>query len=121
MLFSEVLKDNKGFTRCFRSGNFCSCSYVTAYFTPNGTGENRVGISVSKKIGGAVERNRAKRIIRAAYRLSEDKFPIGWDIVFAARADIKDKKTGDIVRFFEKRLFGAMDKAFYKKKRPKEK
>ncbi len=108
MLFSEVMKDNKKFSACFRKGRFCACSFVTAYYLPNGTGENSVGISLSKKIGGAVERNRAKRIIRAAYRLSEQGFPIGYDIVFAARPAIDGLKTQDIEGFIAKRLLPDM-------------
>ena len=75
---------------------------VTAYFTQNGTAQSRVGISVSKKVGNAVARNRAKRIIRAAYRLHESSFPIGCDIVFVAREDINGKKEQDISAFIEK-------------------
>lgn len=110
MLFSAALKDKKGFQRCFRSGRYCSCSFVTAYYFQNGGAGNRVGISVSKKIGNAVKRNRAKRIIRAAYRLNEDKFPIGCDIVFAARPDINGRKMQDISHFIESRLIKDMNK-----------
>lgn len=115
MLFSIVLKDNKGFSRCFKSGRYSSCSYITAYYVSNNSPENKVGISVSKKVGNAVERNRAKRIIRAAYRLQEEKFPIGYDIVFVARPAITGRKMQDICSFFDKRLLGDMNKAFYEK------
>ncbi|SDA14548.1 ribonuclease P protein component [Ruminococcus sp. YE71] len=108
MLFSEVMKDNKKFNSCFRKGRFCACGFVTAYYLPNGTPANSVGISVSKKIGGAVERNRAKRIIRAAYRLNEQSFPIGYDIVFAARPAINGLKTQDIEGFVNNRLLPDM-------------
>lgn len=104
MLFSIIMKDRKSFIRCFRQGRYCSCPYVTAYFLPNQTAYNSVGFSVSKKIGCAVERNRAKRILRAAYRLCEEKIPIGYDIVFAARPEINGKKTQDISQFIERRL-----------------
>lgn len=112
MLFSAVMKDNKCFNRCYRKGRYCSCRFVTAYFLPNGTAVNRIGISVSKKIGGAVERNRAKRIIRAAYRLNEQSFPIGFDIVFAARPEINGLKTQDIEGFILRRLLPDMAAAF---------
>lgn len=95
--------------KCFRQGKFVSCNYITAYFIPNRTAYNRMGISVGKKNGCAVERNRIKRIIRAAYRLNEDKFPIGYDIVFAARKGINDKKSSDIERFINKKLLKKMN------------
>ncbi len=109
MLFSVVLKDSRAFSRCFKKGDWCACKYLTAYFLPNGEAFNRVGISVSKKIGGAVERNRAKRIIRAAYRRNETLFAIGYDIVFAARPAINGLKSTDIEEFFKKRLVKKMD------------
>lgn len=109
MLFTEVIKDNRIFLRCFKKGNFVSCDYITAYFIPNKSPFNRIGISVGKKQGKAVERNRIKRIIRAAYRLNEDRFPIGYDIVFSGRNDISTKKTQDIEFFINKRLLKKMN------------
>lgn len=109
MLFTDVLKDNRIFNKCFRKGNFSSCDFITVYFIPNKSSFNRIGISVSKKIGNAVVRNRAKRIIRAAYRLNEEKFPIGYDIVFVARKGIDLKKSSDIEKFINKRLLKKMN------------
>lgn len=59
---------------------------------------NRVGITVSKKLGGAVERNRAKRIIREGYRLAVSKTPVktGFLIVIVARAGILGAKTQNV-------------------------
>ncbi len=57
---------------------------------------NRVGISVSKKVGGAVVRNRAKRIIRAAYDPFKDKLKTGFLIVISARGAIVGKKSTDV-------------------------
>ncbi len=120
MLFTEILKDNKIFLRCFRKGNFVSCEYLTAYYMPNKSPYNRVGISVGKKQGNAVKRNRIKRIIRAAYRLNEDKFPIGYDIVFAGRNNIFEKKTQDIEFFINKRLLKKMNnQSFFEKQKRK--
>ncbi len=112
MLFSCALKDNKAFNRAFRSGRFCVSPFLTAYYLPNELGQNRVGISVSKKIGNAVCRNRAKRIIRAAYRLSEVGFPVGFDIIFAVRPAIVGLRSQDIEAFFSGRLIRHMNAAF---------
>ncbi|MBQ6676029.1 MAG: ribonuclease P protein component [Ruminococcus sp.] len=110
MLFTSVLKDSKGFTRAFKKGAFASNGVVSAHFVRNNTPYNRLGISVTKKVGGAVERNRAKRIIRAAYRLCEQEIPIGYDIVFSCRPEITDKKSGDIERFIRNRLVKEINK-----------
>ena len=56
------------------------------YARPNHTNGNRVGITVSKKLGHAVVRNRIRRRLREVYRLNEDKFQPGWDIVVVARS-----------------------------------
>ncbi len=59
---------------------------------------NRLGLSVSKKIGSAVERNRAKRIIRAAYDPLRDELRQGFLIVISAREAIGGKKSTDVAR-----------------------
>ncbi len=68
---------------------------------------NRFGISVSKKIGTAVKRNRAKRIIRAAYAPLEDKLRCGYLIVVSAKPEINGLKSTDVqneMRYAFKRL-----------------
>ena len=110
MLFTLRLKENKGFVKAFKKGAFVSSNMATVYFIPNNTPYNRLGISVSKKIGGAVERNRAKRIIRAAYRECEPCLPIGLDVVFVARAGINGKKSTDITHFINTRVVKQIEK-----------
>lgn len=114
MLYSYTIKDNKLFNRCFRKGRYCACKMLTAYYIPNDLPSNRIGISISKKVGNAVQRNRAKRIIRAAYRLRESDFPVGLDIVFAVRPGIDGCREQDVGRYFEKRLLPDMISAFDK-------
>lgn len=124
MLFTTVLKDNKAFRRCYKNGKYCVCPFVTAYYFPNGTPYNRIGITAGKKQGCAVERNRIKRIIRAGYRLSEKNLPLGYDIVFVGRNDIKLKKSTDIQGFICKRLVKDMNRnagSFRQKKTVKNK
>ena len=60
------------------------------YARKNRTGTNRVGITVSKKLGKAVVRNRVRRRIREAYRINEEQFQPGWDIVVVARSRAVD-------------------------------
>ena len=62
---------------------------------------NRLGISVSKKVGGAVVRNRAKRIIRAAYRTVSGELACGNLIVISARGAIVGQKSTDVCRELE--------------------
>ena len=109
MLFTEIIKDNKIFLRCFRSGKFVSCGFLTVYFIPNKLPVSRFGISVGKKQGGAVQRNRIKRIFRAGYRLCETELPIGYDLVFAARNDACEKSSDDVVKFIRRRVIPAIN------------
>ena len=91
--------------------------WIPGYFYPNGSPYNRLGITAGKKQGCAVTRNRIKRIVRAAYRLNEAEFPLGYDIVFVGRNDIGEKKTQDIERFIKKRLIREMNKPVPKNNR----
>lgn len=85
MKFSCSLKLNHIFQRLYRTSGVAS-SYLVLYARKNGTDTNRVGITVSKKLGHAVVRNRVRRRLREVYRLHEEKFQPGWDIVVVARS-----------------------------------
>ena len=84
MKFSHSLKLNHIFQRLYRTGGQAN-GYLVLYARKNRTDTNRVGITVSKKLGHAVVRNRVRRRLREVYRLNEDKFQSGWDIVVVAR------------------------------------
>ncbi len=64
--------------------------YLVMYVLQNGTERNRIGISVSKKVGNSIIRHRVKRLIKEAYRLHEDMFNSGLDIVVIARVSAKE-------------------------------
>ena len=85
MKFSKSIKLNHIFQRLYRTGGVAN-GYIVLYARKNGTDTNRVGITVSKKLGHAVVRNRVRRRLREVYRLNEDKFQSGWDIVVVARS-----------------------------------
>ena len=84
MEFSSALKLNHIFRRLYATTAYAN-SYLVLYARKNRTGTNRVGITVSKKLGHAVVRNRARRRLREVYRLNEARFQRGWDIVVVAR------------------------------------
>ena len=93
-----ALKDNKVFSRLYSKGKFAASREVVIYYLPNKLGYTRFGITAGKKLGSAVKRNRAKRIIRSAYRSCESLFPKSLDMVAVAREGIAGKKSGDIER-----------------------
>ena len=84
MKFSHSLKLNHIFQRLYRTGGYAN-GFLVLYARKNRTDTNRVGITVGKKLGHAVVRNRVRRRLREVYRLNEDKFQSGWDIVVVAR------------------------------------
>ena len=85
MKFSGSLKLNHIFQRLYRtSGQANGC--LVLYARKNRTNTNRVGITVSKKLGKAHVRNRVRRRLREVYRLNEDRFTPGYDIVVVARS-----------------------------------
>ncbi len=85
MRFSSSLKLNHVFRRLYSTSGHAN-SYLVLYARKNRTATNRVGVTVSKKLGCAVVRNRIRRRLREVYRLNEDKFSSGWDIVVVARS-----------------------------------
>lgn len=91
MKFSESLKKNKDFQIIYRKGKSYANKYLVMYVYPNNTDRNRLGVSVSKKVGNSVVRHRLTRLIRESYRLQEDKFQNGFDVVVIARTDAKEK------------------------------
>ena len=90
MKFSESLKRNSDFQRVYREGKSYANRYLVLYVLQNQTERNRLGISVSKKVGNSVVRHRMARLIRESYRLQEDMFNSGLDIVVIARGTARD-------------------------------
>ena len=84
MKFSSSLKLNHIFRRLYHTNGFAN-GYLVLYARKNRTAGNRVGITVSKKLGKAHVRNRVRRRFREVYRLNEERFQPGWDIVIVAR------------------------------------
>ena len=85
MQFSESLKKNHQFQFVYKNGKSYSNKYLVMIIKENGIGKNRIGISVSKKVGNSVVRHRVTRLIRESYRLHESVFNSGLDIVVVAR------------------------------------
>ena len=85
MKFSESLKKNYQFQTVFKKGVSRADKYLVMYVLENGTERNRIGISVSKKVGNSIVRHRVTRLVRESYRLQEAMFNSGLDIVIVAR------------------------------------
>lgn len=86
MKFSESLKKNKDFQIVYNHGKSFANRFLVMYVLENHKDTNRLGISVSKKVGNSVIRHHVTRLIRESYRLHEEMFNSGLDIVVIARS-----------------------------------
>ena len=92
-----TIKKNFEFKRVLNRGKSVNSKNIAIYFFPNKLNLLRFGFAVGKKAGKAVERNRIKRIIREAARLTEIELNRGFDLVFVW----KNRVSADKVKFFE--------------------
>ena len=99
MKYSSSLKLNHIFQRLYHSKGVAD-GYLVLYARRNRTGTNRVGITVGKKLGKAHIRNRTRRRIREVYRLNEEAFLPGWDIVVVARSKAVDAEFARLTKSY---------------------
>jgi ribonuclease P protein component, eubacterial len=112
------IKKDYEFRRIYKKGRSYVNPAIVVYILKNKNGVNRVGITTSRKIGDAVHRNRARRIIREAYRALEGRLPAGYDFVFVARGRTCSLKTQNVQRVMGGIFASA--KLFEEKKKPGE-
>ena len=113
MKHSQSLKKNADFQNVYKCGKSFANRYLVMYVKENDLSTNRIGISVSKKVGNSVVRHRVKRLILESYRLHEDMFNSSLDMVIIARNTVKDKSYHDVLSavLHLGKLHGIMTKA----------
>lgn len=94
--FSESLKSNRDFQFVYKNGKSYANKYLVMYVSDNHSDMNRLGISVSKKVGNSVVRHHLCRLIRESYRLHEEVFNSGLDIVVVVRTSASDVRFAEI-------------------------
>ena len=92
----ERLRKNPEFRLVYRRGRSFATATLVLYAFKNNKGINRIGISVSKKVGKSVVRSRVKRLISESARLNKQDLKQGYDLVFVARSASRDKSYKDI-------------------------
>ncbi|MBQ6885255.1 MAG: ribonuclease P protein component [Clostridia bacterium] len=98
------LKQNWEFHRAYKRGVSCVSPEFVLYICKGKKGELRLGITAGKKIGTAVSRNRAKRVITAAFDMCAPHIPEGHDCVVVARTRILDTKSNIVAANIERHL-----------------
>ena len=98
----ESVKKSSDFSKVYKRGESKVNPFLVVYQTPNAMDSFRIGISVSKKVGNSVVRNRTKRLIKEVCRLHTGYFKSGYDYVFVARVRMKDASYEDVRRAFLK-------------------
>ena len=99
MEYSKSLKLNHIFRKLYSTGGKGNALLVL-YARRNRLGVNRIGVTVSKKLGKAVVRNRVRRRLREVYRLHESRFLPGWDIVVVARGRAVDATFPELTKAY---------------------
>ncbi|MBP5184995.1 MAG: ribonuclease P protein component [Lachnospiraceae bacterium] len=94
------IKNSSHYSFVYKNGKSLANRTLVMYILKNDTDINRIGISVSKKVGNSVVRHRLMRLIRESYRLNGNQLKTGYDIVVVARANAKGKDYSDISRDF---------------------
>ena len=97
MLKRDILRRKDDFTSIYKKGRSVGERYVVLFYKKNSLGYNRTAFLASKKVGNSIVRHRLTRLIRESYRLQEDRFRCGLDIVVIARIGAKGKDYKDIV------------------------
>ncbi|MEE5991812.1 MAG: ribonuclease P protein component [Oscillospiraceae bacterium] len=102
MLYTVVLNQNKDFQLCYHKGKCIVSKNIIIYAKRNRMAVNRLGITTGKKLGNAVCRSRARRLIRQAWRENEIDAPIGLDIVIVARPHLLEVQSNVLSYYMKK-------------------
>lgn len=82
---AQKLHGKDAFASVYQQGKRKSCGPILVVATANGLTFNRMGLSISRKVGNAVMRGRIKRLLREAFRLTQHEVPVGYDMILIAR------------------------------------
>lgn len=104
MKSTVTIKNNYEFRRMYAKGKSGVSSCLVVYYRPNRRGSNRLGVTVSTKLGHAVVRNRIRRRLREIFRLSQGRMKQGYDVILVARGRAVQADYWELKRAYEKTL-----------------
>ena len=104
MLKKDVLRKKKDFNVIYKKGRSIGDKYVVLFLKKNNLDYNRKSFLASKKVGNAVARNRARRLMKESYRELERNLGKGYDFIWIARNTIIGKKCADVNKSMDSAL-----------------
>ncbi len=113
MLYTKKINNNKTFNYLYKKGKCIVSRNIVIYVKKNKRPWNGLGISAGKKIGNAVMRNRAKRVIRQAYYECEKDMPIGMDMIIVARKNACFVKSTEITAYLKEKALDMIIKEVF--------
>ena len=108
MQFTQSLTQNHAFRRLYNKGKHAATGCIVLYCRRNNSGGNRLGITVSTKVGKAVVRNKVRRRLKEIYRLHESQLMPGFDLVIVARVRASEASYAQLEADF-RRLVNKLD------------
>jgi len=94
---AERLRRRRDFERVYKEGRRLKLPYLKLVLAPNELGLRRLGLSVSRRFGKAVYRNRAKRLLRELFRRHKALFPASHDVIFIPKPDLLEKRLDEVI------------------------
>ena len=104
MQHTVSMTENREFRRTYGKGKSQVDRLLVTYLLKNRLPYNRIGLTATKKVGKACKRNRARRVIREAYRILEPELQQGYDIVFVARGRTGEVKMQEVLAVMKRQL-----------------
>ncbi len=101
MLKKNVLRKKSDFSSIYNRGKSVGDRFIVVFFKKNKFPYNRTAFVASKKVGNSVKRNRAIRLMKESYRLTDLEIPKGYDFIFIARNTIENAKCADVRKSME--------------------
>ncbi|MDD4377138.1 MAG: ribonuclease P protein component [Eubacteriales bacterium] len=101
MLKKDVLRRKSDFSKIYNKGKSVGDRYIVIFYNKNNLPYNRIAFLASKKVGNSVKRNRARRLMKESYRITDKEFPPGYDFIIIARNTICNAKCADVKKSLE--------------------
>jgi len=101
MLKPNILRKKSDISSIYKKGKSVGDRYIVLFYRKNGLQKKRIAFLASKKVGNAVKRNRARRLMKESYRHISNDLAEGYDYIFIARNTIVDKKCADVKKSLE--------------------